>query len=56
MWFYFKTLSCDGGQYGLPTQSSKLGGSPKPEACKIVHGHIQWVVPQVRRACEKKVI
>ena len=35
-------------------QSSKLGGSPKPVACKIVHGRIKLVVPQVRRACEKK--
>jgi hypothetical protein len=38
------------------TQSSKLGGRPKPVARKIVHGCIKWVVPQVRRACEKKVI
>jgi hypothetical protein len=37
-------------------QSSKLGGSPKPVACKTVHGRIKWVVPQVRQACEKKVI
>jgi hypothetical protein len=37
-------------------QSSKLGGSPMPVACKIVHGRIKWVVPQVRRACEQKVI
>jgi len=35
-------------------QSSKLSGSPKPDACKIVHGRIKWVVPQARRACEKK--
>jgi hypothetical protein len=35
-------------------QSSKLGGSPKPVAYKIVHRRIKWVVPQVRRACEKK--
>jgi hypothetical protein len=40
----------------LPKQSSKLGGSQKPVACKIVHGRIKLVVPQVRRACEKKVI
>jgi hypothetical protein len=38
----------------LVQQSSKLGGSPKPVACKIVHGRIKWVVPQVRRTCEKK--
>ena len=36
------------------TQSSKLGGSLMPVACKIVHGRMKWVVPQVRRACEKK--
>jgi hypothetical protein len=35
-------------------QSSKLSGSPKPDACKIVHGRIKLVVPQARRACEKK--
>jgi hypothetical protein len=29
-------------------QSSKLGGSPKPVACKIVHGGIKSAVPQVR--------
>ena len=40
----------------IPKQSSKLGGSPKPVVCKIVHGRIKLVVPQVRRACEKKVI
>jgi hypothetical protein len=37
-------------------QSSKLGGSPMPVACKIAHGRIKRVVPEVRRACEKKVI
>jgi hypothetical protein len=26
-------------------QSSKLGGSPMPVPCKIVHGRIKWVVP-----------
>ena len=36
-------------------QSAKLGSSPKPNACKIIHGRIK-VVPQARRACEKKVI
>ena len=35
----------------LNMQSAKLNGSPKPDACKIVHGRIKWVVP---RACEKK--
>jgi hypothetical protein len=34
-------------------QSSKLSGSPKPDACKIVHEHIKWVVPQARLAYEK---
>ena len=40
----------------LIKQSAKLSGSPKPDACKIVHGRMKWVVPQARRACEKKVI
>ena len=35
----------------LNMQSAKLSGSPKPDACKIVHRRIKWVVPQ---ACEKK--
>jgi hypothetical protein len=35
-------------------QSSNLGGNPKLDACKIVHMRIKWVVPQARRACEKK--
>jgi hypothetical protein len=26
---------------GVRVQSSKLGGSPKPVACKIVHGRIK---------------
>ena len=34
-------------------QSTKLGGSPKPNACKIIHGRIK-VVPQARRPVKKK--
>ena len=30
-----------GGIFHGLKQSSKLGGSPKPEACKIVHGRIK---------------
>ena len=40
----------------LLRQSAILGGSPKLDACKIVHGRIKLVVPQARWACGKKVI
>ena len=36
------------------TQYSKLSGSPKPDACKIVQGRIKWVVPQARWLVKKK--
>ena len=37
-------------------QSAKLGGSLMPEACKIIHERIKWVIPEARRACEKSQI
>jgi hypothetical protein len=46
----FFALSVSWCQY----QSAKLGGSPKPDACTIVHGRIKWIVPQTRGPVKKK--